>query len=452
MHHDKLDSPLHVGIEDRLPAGQTLLYALQHLLALTGIWVFPVLLGRALNLSAAQTGGLVQACFVTTGIVTVLQSGRILRLPVVQGPTAAFFVAVLSVAHSEGMGTAFGSMAVAALIFAALSIPIGRLGIVGSFARYISPPLVFGTLLVIIGAQLAAVGPTGWFGTSAASLPASALAALVTVCAVLAAMVLGGQSLLKRGALLWGIVAGTLAYAALDRYQLPDLSQVHWIAVPTPWPFGFSVSAPVVLLMLIAFLQASAEAMGMYTLLAGWDGQSLDTRRVNRGLFTEFLGCALGAVFGGLGTTSYPENVGIIRVSGVASRRVTLVAGIVAIALGVVPKIGMLIAGLPGPVLSAASTVLFGIIAVSGLQMLGRIEWDELNMAVAAPAFIFSLGTMYLPPAVVARCPGFLQAIVTQPMLVGVVLLVVLNTVVNLWIRPRLGVQTQGVPYRGVGG
>jgi len=433
-----LNSPgtLSVGIEDKLPPTQTLLFAFQHLLALTGIWVFPVIIGAALNLTAHQTGMMVQACFFTTGLVTILQSSRLLRLPVVQGPTAAFMVAVLGSAHVVGLGTTFGSMFVAALLFAAISVPLKRFGVIGLLIRFISPPIVFGSLLVIIGAQLASIGPNGWFSTaSGGTVGTSALAALITVLTVIGCMAFSRNQVVKRGALLWGIVVGAIAFKLLTPWHLPDLATLPFVSLPSFFAFGFGVSLPVVLIMMLAFLQASAEAMGMYSLLADWGGQTLTTQRVNRGLFTEFLGCALGAAAGGLGTTSYPENVGIIRVSGVASRFVTLTAGVLALILGVMPQVGLLLASLPGPVLSAASTILFGIIAISGIQMMARVHWDELNLAVAAPAFILSMGSMYLPPSVLALLPDAAKGIVAQPMMMGVILLISLNLIINVFVR-----------------
>lgn len=439
---------LSVGIEEKVSPTRTLMFAFQHLLALTGIWVFPVIIGASLNLTNQQTGTIVQACFFTTGIVTILQSGRFLRLPVVQGPTAAFMVAVLGSAHTVGLGTTFGSMFVAALIFAALSIPVKRLGITGLLIKYISPPIVFGSLLVIIGAQLASIGPSGWFSTaSGGTLSTSFVAALVTVLTIIGCMVFGRHDLIKRGALLWGIVVGVLVFKLISVWHMPDFSSTPLASLPHFFAFGFGISFPVVLLMMLAFLQASAEAMGMYSLLAEWGGQTLTTQRVNRGLFTEFIGCALGAAAGGLGTTSYPENVGIIRVSGVASRFVTMTAGIFALILGLMPQVGLLLASLPAPVLSAASSILFGIIALSGIQIMSRIHWDELNLAVAAPAFILAMGSMYLPPEVLNLLPPSLKGIVAQPMIVGIILLIGLNLIINVFVRelrkPALNTETQ---------
>ena len=153
--HVEADTEFSIDIEERFPAGKLALFALQHVLALTGIWIFPVLIGQALRLNTSQVGVIVQACFLTTGIVTILQSSKLLRLPVVQGPTVVFFVVLIAGANIYGLGTAFGSMAVAGIVFALLSLPVRGWSLFPRLAPFISPPLVFGTLMLIIGGQLA---------------------------------------------------------------------------------------------------------------------------------------------------------------------------------------------------------------------------------------------------------------------------------------------------------
>jgi len=426
-----------IDIEERLPPKQVALFGLQHLLALTGIWIFPVLIGQALQLTTAQVGTIVQACFLTTGIVTMLQSSRLLRLPVVQGPTAVFFVCLIAGAQIYGLGTAFGSMAIAGAVFGLLSIPIRGWALFPRLAPLISTPLIFGTMLLIIGGQLAAIGLPNWFGQDG-TVGVGFLAAVVCAIAVIGCMVFGGDTIIRRGALLIGIIVGSAVHIALAGIDLTTLRQTPILQIAQPLPFGFGVSWPLVGLMLLAYVQAGSEAIGIYSLLARWGRQSLSQQRIARGLFSEFVGCALGALFGGLGTTSYAENVGIIRVSGIGSRWVTMCAGAAAVVVGLVPVVGVAIASLPSPVLAAASTLLFGIIAMSGVQMMRSVVWDELNLAVAGTSFIVSLGCASLPPALFADQDPIVRSLCTQPILVAILLLVVLQLVVNVIIRPRI--------------
>jgi xanthine/uracil permease len=178
--------------------------------------------------------------------------------------------------------------------------------------------------------------------------------------------------------------------------------------------------------------------MGMYTLVAGWGNEKLTVNRINRGLFTEFLGSTVGAAFGGIGTTSYPENVGIIRITRIGSRFVTMAAGIFALALAFLPQVSMFIAGLSGAVLSAASTILFGIIAISGIQMLQKVRWDDLNIAVAATSFIVSLGAQWIPDDILAALPPQISGLIDTPMMLGILLLLGLHILVNYAFRPML--------------
>ncbi len=438
------DYRLSVGIEQRLPPALVLGYALQHLVALTGIWIFPLLIGQELSLSKTQVGIIVQACFITTGLVTILQSGRLLRLPVVQGPTAVFFVLLVNAAQTHGLGTAFGSMAVAGLLFAALCLPIRRWGLIGYLSPLMSPPLIYGTLLVIIGVQLAGIGLPNWFGVSGP--PAlNFSAAMVTALVILGCLIFGGATVVRRAALLIGILVGSLFYAASQGIDLSAVGEPPLFRLPSPRPFGFGVSWALVPLMLLAYVQAAADAMSIYSLLSRWGGQSLSNDRISRGIFGEVIGSAVGAMFGGLGTTSYAENIGIIRVSGIGSRRVTLAAGCFALVVGFIPKIGVLIACMPSPVLSAASTLLFGVIAVSGIQMMKDVVWDEMNTAVAGVSLILCLGMAALPEKILSGTSPTLRSLAAQPMLTGIILLVVLNGLINGVIR-RMFNRTDSTP------
>lgn len=435
--HVETDTEFSIDIEEKFPPRKLAIFALQHVLALTGIWIFPVLIGQALRLDTARVGIIVQACFLTTGIVTILQSSRMLRLPVVQGPTVVFFVVLIAGANIYGLGTAYGSMAVAGGVFALLSLPIRGWALFPRLAPFISPPLVFGTLLLIIGGQLASIGLPNWFdGTGPGGI--GFLSALVCALTILVCMVFGGATIVRRCALLIGIIVGSALHLAVAGIDLTAILKTPLLRLPQLAPFGFGVSWPLVGLMLLAYVQAGGEAIGMYSLLGAWGGQTLSRNRIASGLFWESIGCAVGAMFGGLGTTSYAENVGIIRVSGIGSRWVTMTAGGAAIVIGILPIFGVVIASLPVPVLAAGSTLLFGIIAISGVQMLQAVDWDELNLAVAATSFIVSLGCGALPPALFAGHDPIVQSLCTQPILVGLVLLIVLQMIVNGGVRPYL--------------
>jgi xanthine/uracil permease len=345
-------------------------------------------------------------------------------------------IGVVLAGRDGGLGAAYGSMALAGMIFVLLSLPIGRRAPISYIVPAMTSPLVYGTLLVIIGAQLAAYGLPQWFrGENPA---ASFAGALLTALVVLACMLFGGQGVVRRNAVILGMTAGILFFAATGRIDLAPIADAAWFAAPRPLAYGLSVSLPLTFLMLLGFIQATTESVGMYVLLGRWLGQEVDDRRICRGLLGEYIGCVVGALFGGFGTTTYAQNVGIVRITGIASRFATLAAGMLAIGLSFLPAFCLFMASLPSPVLAGASTILFGIIAISGVQMMREIEWDELNLAVAGTGFIVAMGTASLPKTITASLPRIVEGIVTQPMVVGVAMLVGLNLIVNGWVRPAL--------------
>ena len=370
--------------------------------------------------------------------MTILQSIFILKLPAVHGPTAVFMSAILTTGAAYGLGTAYGSMLIAGIVVAVLSIPIGNIGVIGKLTNILTSPLVFGTLMLIIGTQLAEIAIPGCFGTAGtAYYPwVNLLSAVITIVVAAGFMLFGKKGLMKRGALLWAIIVGTIFYAILGHIDFSSVAQAKLVGLPKIMPYGFGVNVGVVILMLLAYLHSVSEALGMYSLIAGWDGQQVDEHRANGGIFGLAVGNIVGTLVGGCPTTTYPENVGIIRATGVGSRFATLVMGIIAILLGFFPKLGMLIAVIPSPVLNGATVILFGMIAFSGVQHLKDVEWDDMNVITAAVPYIIAIGCMFLPADFTAMLPSAVQSIVTQPMLVGIILLIILNLLNNTLLRP----------------
>src|SRR6202049_559274 len=121
-----------VGINDRLPPGQLLILGLQNVFGMTGMFVFPGLLGRSFNLSADQIAYLYGMSFAVCGLITILQSVLLLRLPIIQGPYAGNFAALLAAGHLQGggLGAAYGSFLVASIVLWLLTIPSRRVRVI----------------------------------------------------------------------------------------------------------------------------------------------------------------------------------------------------------------------------------------------------------------------------------------------------------------------------------
>ena len=145
-----------VGINERVSPGQFFVLGLQNVFGMTGMFVFPGLLGRSFNMAPEQIAYLYGMTFATCGFITILQSVLLLRLPIVQGPYAGSFAALLAVGHlqSGGLGAAYGSFFVASLIWCVLSLPVRGFSMVGLFARYLRAPIVSGVIVILVIIQI----------------------------------------------------------------------------------------------------------------------------------------------------------------------------------------------------------------------------------------------------------------------------------------------------------
>jgi xanthine/uracil permease len=170
-------------------------------------------------------------------------------------------------------------------------------------------------------------------------------------------------------------------------------------------------------------------SMAMYQMVGDWGGEKLSAGRMSEGIFGVALGSVLAAIVGGFSTIVYPDNMGMLRTTRVASRYATLAAGILLIALGGFIKFDMLIVLVPQPVVSAAATLLFGIVFMHGVQMLAKVDWDERKFIVTGLAMLVGLGGMFVAPQTLAAMPLLVRLFIQQPVIAGGLTLVVLHSV-----------------------
>lgn len=245
---------------------------------------------------------------------------------------------------------------------------------------------------------------------------------------VLIAVSIWAGTIWRRAAILCGFAAGTACYAAVYPISFAAVAHAPWLVTPRWFPFGFGVNAELVIVFLMVLIPPGMGSMAMYQMVADWGDEKLSAGRMSEGIFGVALGSALGAIVGGLSTIAYPDNMGMLRTTRVGSRYATLAAGILLIALGGFIKFDMLVVLVPQPVVSAAATVLFGIVFMHGVQMLARVDWDERKFIVAGLAMLVGLGGMFVSPQALAAMPLLARLFIQQPVISGGLTLVVLHS------------------------
>jgi xanthine/uracil permease len=419
-----------VGIDQRLSYNQLFILGLQNIFGMTGMFVFPGILGRSFNLAPEQIAYLYGMTFLVCGLVTILQSTLLLRLPIIQGPYAGSFASLLAVGHVQGgsLGAAYGSFFVAALIWCALTVPVRGLSVIGLLSRFLRAPIIAGMIVIFIMVQVSNVALPGWIG-----LPQSPgfplvnfLAGALAVAVLIAVSLWGGK--FRRAAILIGLAAGTACYAVFRPVSLAAVANAPLLVAPALFPFGFAIQTDFVIVFLLVLLPASIGSMALYQMVGDWGGQTVSSSRMSQGIFAIGLGGVLAGLVGGFSTIVYPDNIGMLRTTRVGSRYATLAAGVLLIVLGSSIKFDLLLVVVPLPVLSAAATLLFGIVLMHGVHILGKVDWDDRKFIVAGLAMLVALGGMFIAPDVLAQMPLLVRLVVTQPVISGGLTLVVLHT------------------------
>jgi xanthine/uracil permease len=414
----------------------------QNIFGMIGMFVFPGIMGNVLHLTVEQTAHLYGMTFVVSGFVTACQALVILKLPIVHGPYVGSFTALLALGQipDAGLGLAFGSCFVACIIWFLLTVPIYGWSFAGLFARYLHHPMIAGIMVLLSMVQIAGNSLPAWLGDARSpGFPGINLAAGAVAVTVLMVLTLWGSGLLRRGAMLIGLVLGTAAYALVLPISFAPVVNSPWLVTPQFFPFGFAVRTDIVLLFLLVLVPANIASSALYMVVADWGKERLSTARMSGGMMTAAIGGMLASVLGTYSTYIYPDNMGLLRTTRVGSRYATLTCGILLMLLGSCIKFDMMLVLVPTPVLAAIATLLFGIVMVHAIQHLSHVEWDDRNLVIAGFALLLGLGGLFVAGEAYQAMPLVVRILLKQAVVVGGLPLIALHALLN---RDKIAAQT----------
>ena len=394
------------GINDRPPFLITLLSGAQHVLTLFGATTLvPLIFGPAMGMDALQIASLISCVYFGMGIATLIQTHPKLGsgLPIVQGSSFSFIPSVMTVIgiyKASGPDVVMQHIGGGLIVGGIILAIIGYSRIVGVIRRVITP-VVIGPVIMAIGFSLAG---TAVQGNAANYWPAS----LAVVILIFLFSLVIKNKYVNIFAILLAIVVTYLACLGLSangmfppghpaHIDLSSVGEAPWLRdirkVIMPWGAPkFSLMA--VASLIAGFFAVMIESVGDYhsvSFASGLDNPDADT--ISRGVGAEGLCCALSGVLGSVGTTSYTENIGLIGLTGVASRWVVRTGAVLLILMSFVGKLGALIATMPSPIIGGAYIALFGTIGAMGIQVLMRADMSsQRNILIIGFAFLMALG------------------------------------------------------------
>jgi uracil-xanthine permease len=381
-----------VAPDERLPWPQTFAMGVQHVVAMFGSTVLaPLLMGFDPNLCILMSG-------IGTLLFFVLVGGRV---PSYLGSSFSFIGLIIAVTGYAGHGPnmnipiALGGIVVCGVVYAVIGAIVTAVGT--KWIETLMPPVVTGSIVAVIGLNLAPIAVKGVSGSTFDSWMAVVTVLCVGVVAVFT------RGMVQRLLILVGLLIAYAIYAVAANgmglgkpIDFSIVAHAAWFGMPN---FSAPVFDPHAMLLLapVAVILV-AENLGHIKAVSAMTGQNLD-RYIGRAFVGDGLATIVSGFAGGTGVTTYAENIGVMAVTKIYSTLVFVVAAVIALVLGFSPKFGALIETIPGPVLGGVSIVVFGLIAVTGARIwvVNKVDFsDNRNLIVAAVTLVVGAGNFSL--------------------------------------------------------
>jgi xanthine permease len=424
-------------VDEIPPVPELIPLGIQHVLVMyAGAVAVPLIIGRALKLPPDQIAVLVNADLFCCGVVTLVQSLGLgpfgIRLPVMMGVSFASVSSMLAIAGNPdlGLGAIYGAV-IAAGIFGLVAAPF-----MSALLRFF-PPVVTGTIIAVIGISLMRIGVNWAAGAPAPNLPGYgdplhlAIAAFVLIVILLITKFAKG--FVANIAVLLGIVVGFIVAWAIGKVSFADFQRAAWIDVIYP----FQLAAPkfdpfATLSMCLVMLVIMVESTGMFLAIGEMTERRIERRDLTRGLLTDGLGTLFGGIFNTFPYTSFSQNVGLVGVTGVRSRWVTAVGGVILLILGLIPKLGALVTAVPLFVLGGAGIVMFGMVAATGVRILANVDFKSHRHNLFIVAISVGFGMIPLvAPTFFGQLPKNLEPLLNSGIVLASIAAVLLNAYFN---------------------
>ncbi|MDU5493625.1 MAG: nucleobase:cation symporter-2 family protein [Clostridium perfringens] len=418
------------GVDDDLDLPKKVLFGLQHIFAaFGGIIVVPLVIATSLGFDSKVTTALISASILGSGLATIIQAkgvGKVgARVACIMGTDFTFVSPAISVGSVLGLPGIIGATILGSLFEVILSFFIKPL-------MKFFPPLVTGTVVALIGLTLLPVS-IDWAAGGAGSANYASLENLAVAMFVLVITLLlnnYGKGMISSASILIGIVVGYIVCIPLGLVDFTPVKEASWLSFPKILEFGVTFDAKAVMAFIPAYFVATIGTVGCLKAIGETSNIDIGDKRVAAGVLSDGVGSALGGLVGSCPNTSFSQNIGIISLTKVASRHVAVMAGILLVILGFLPKVAAIITGIPNPVLGGVGIMMFGTVAAAGIRTLSNIKLTERNLLIIAISMGLGLGVTFRPD-VIHNLPEAIRMIFSSGISTGTIAALILNAVLK---------------------
>lgn len=412
--------------------GQSFPLALQHVVAMIVGCVTPAIIVAGVGgLSDKDSVILIQAALVLSALTTLVQLYPLKKgklrigsgLPVIMGISFAYVPTMQAIAGDFGVGTILGAQIAGGIIAVFVGIFIKQI-------RRLFPPLITGTVVFSIGLSLYPTAinyMAGGVGSQQYGSWQNWTVAFITLI-IVTALNHYGKGIWKLSSILIGIIAGYIVSLCFGMVDFASVAQASFFQLPKPLHFGLVFEPSACVAIGILFAINSIQAIGDFTATTtgGMDRMPTD-EELNGGIVAYGFCNIFSALFGGLPTATFSQNVGIVSSTKVVAKRVFgLAAGILLIA-GLIPKFSSVLLTIPNCVLGGATVSVFASIAMTGVKLITAAPMDYRNTTIVGLSVALGMGVTQANAAL-ASFPDWVTTIFGKsPVVLATITAIILN-------------------------
>ncbi|MWJ28279.1 uracil permease [Halomonas sp. ZH2S] len=346
-------------------------------------------------------------------------------VPVFLASSFAFIAPIQGSIASFGISATMGGLMAAGLVYVVISQAVRLKGTV--WLHRLLPAVVVGPVIMVIGLALAPVAVSMATGETSDNIDYGT-AIFLSMTSLLVTLVLAvfGRGLLRLIPIMGGIVTGYGLALLMGAVDFTPVREAAWLAIPAFTAPSFHWAA--ILFMIPVAIAPAVEHIGDMVAIGSVTRKNyLETPGLHRTLLGDGLATTVAALLGGPPNTTYSEVTGAVTLTRAFNPLYMIVAAVLAVLLAFISKLGALLQTIPGPVMGGIMTLLFGSIAVVGMNTLVRAGHSltaPRNLVVVSLILVFGIGGMQFGEG--------------QFTLQGVSLAALVGIVLN-WVLPAAG-------------
>lgn len=414
---------------------QALPLALQHVVAMIVGCVTPaIIVSGVAGLNEGDKVILIQAALFVSAISTLLQLFPFIKgknfqlgakLPVIMGISFAYVPSMQAIAESFDIGTILGAQIVGGVVALLVGLTVKKI-------RVLFPPIITGTVVFTIGLSLYPTAINYMAGGTSSKTYGSWQNWLVAFFTL--AVVIGlnhfAKGILKLASILIGIIAGYALAACFGMIDFSGITSAGLFQLPQPLHFGVTFEPSACVAIGVLFGINSIQAIGdLSATTVGSMNREPKTRELQGGILMYGISNIIGALFGGLPTATYSQNVGIVTTTKVINRCVLGLAALILMIAGFVPKFSALLTTIPQCVLGGATISVFASIAMTGIKLIMLQEMNFRNASIVGLSVALGMGITQASGSL-AAFPDWVTTIFGKsPVVLATIMAILLNLV-----------------------